>query len=116
MLKRSLLGVLVVFSLAGCSLCDLEVRTRAKSPNGRYVATAYEKNCGATVAYLTEVTIEPVWGLTAPVRLIQVEQKQRIDLQWVNNGQLVVRCRTCTGRFVSSVNRWQGVTVQYRKD
>ena len=45
--------------LSGCGLCVNELLQEARSPDGKYKAVAFNRNCGATVGNNVQVSIIP---------------------------------------------------------
>lgn len=43
--------------LAGCSLCDNEISQTVGSPSGKLKAVVFNRNCGATTGFNTQVSI-----------------------------------------------------------
>ena len=52
------IGFVMIFSLLG-SGCHNEIFSEVISPNGKYKAVVFERNCGATTGYSTQVSILP---------------------------------------------------------
>lgn len=57
----TLIGIrlLLILMLAGCSgfFCSDDVIQEVVSPDGKFVATVFERNCGATTPYLRIVSL-----------------------------------------------------------
>jgi hypothetical protein len=51
--------LLLLIVVAGCGLCGDQVMTEVPSPAKKYVATLFERNCGATTSYVRVVTLRP---------------------------------------------------------
>jgi hypothetical protein len=49
--------VCLCFASAGCGLCRNEVTAEHKSPNGRSKAVVFQRDCGATTDFSTQVSI-----------------------------------------------------------
>lgn len=101
-------------ALSGCSICDRQTLSEVRSPDERHIARVLEKNCGATVEYLTEVTMQRSSWFADPVRLIQVRSVD-VQLIWVNSSLLIVRCLSCSGEVRGAVNQWDGVRIEFQK-
>ncbi|MEK6280524.1 MAG: hypothetical protein AABN95_09255 [Acidobacteriota bacterium] len=57
-----LLFAVIVLAASGCafllrSSCENTVRSEIKSPDGKYVVTLFERNCGATTDFSTIVSL-----------------------------------------------------------
>jgi hypothetical protein len=100
--------------------CDDEVRGEARSPGGRWVATTYVRNCGATAAYATHVVIRDAALPFRPWRnggpgdqgLVYVEEQQpTIELVWQGPNELAIRSSGGGGRIFRRENHWRGVAI-----
>jgi hypothetical protein len=67
---RPLIGSLalcLIVMFAGCGLCNNEIVSEIKSPSGKYKIVVFERDCGATTGFSTQVSLlrsfegEP-WG------------------------------------------------------
>lgn len=45
--------------LSGCGLCDNEISQTVLSPSGRLKAVVFNRNCGATTGFNTQVSLIP---------------------------------------------------------
>lgn len=55
---RGLLLATGVMSLSGCSdLCSNTMISRADSPDGRYSAVIFQRDCGATTGFSTQISV-----------------------------------------------------------
>ena len=64
-MKLTLGGIFVVAALTRCDPglfgdCGDTVKAEAVSPDGRYVAAVFERDCGATTNYSTNVSLREV--------------------------------------------------------
>lgn len=59
MKTKSLCYFILILIFAGCSesFCKDEVLEEVRSPDGKYIATVFESNCGATTAYSRHVLL-----------------------------------------------------------
>ena len=99
MLIPSLLRVGVFLSilssvLSGCvgSLCGNQELRRRASPDGKLVAVVFQRDCGATTGFSTQVTIIQN-GVTLPNTIGRVfvsDDNPGIDVQWKGGDRLIV--------------------------
>src|SRR5688572_21284493 len=103
-----LIGLYVVLvSLPwSCGICSEENIGQAFSPDGKYLARAYVRNCGATTGYLTHVNFRPRWTWFNPDWVGTIKQNQvfanscwsRIDFVWRDNAHLDIQYEKCAPR------------------
>src|SRR5262249_37922210 len=53
---------LLVLTSIGCSVCNEDVKEEVKSPDGKYIAVVYMRNCGATTSIQFHVNLRRSWG------------------------------------------------------
>jgi hypothetical protein len=49
----------ITLLLFGCDMCGNDVVMETKSPNGKLKAVIFERNCGATTGFSTQVSVIP---------------------------------------------------------
>jgi len=121
--RSAFLGPLLVAcgSLAACA-CDDEVLSELRSPDGKYVASVMERNCGATTDYVSHVTVRPSDSMMRQGDdVLVVEYRQDIRLAWEGVDHLVVEFRSCPGdmqplKIVSETRRWGDRVEIERRD
>jgi hypothetical protein len=94
------LGVLaglgfVAYQAAGRGLvtCGNDIMKEIHSPDGRYTAAFYERNCGATVDYSSIVSLRPSearLGSGQDERALVVRGRCSLGLQWEDSATLRV--------------------------
>ena len=96
-----LLATLFILSAASTAcfsfVCDDELLKEVKSHNQERVATAYVRNCGATTGYATQVTVR--WTSSSPEStdlVFSVDSKREIQIEWLDDLTLIVRCPNCS--------------------
>lgn len=85
------------FVVIGCDAslfgCDDAVISEVVSPDGRYVATVLERDCGATTDYSTMVALrdaaQPIEEAKQTPVLV-IESRVMIDLQWGADRKLLI--------------------------
>ncbi len=121
------MAVLVILStqLACLNLggdCADEVTGEVRSPGGRWIATSYVRDCGATTAYATHVILrdakEPFrpWrhGGPADQGLVCVEeQRPTVSLARQGPNELTIRITGQGGRTFTHEGSWRGVGIVY---
>lgn len=94
--------IMLTLSLAGCNLsltgeCSDEIKQEAKSPDGKYVATWYVRDCGATTSFSTIVNLRigsaRFNGNEGEVFV--VKGQPQVKIAWNNESSLQVSCPEC---------------------
>ena len=105
-------GVLV---LSSCSdMCRNETVSESVSPDGRYRAVVFTRDCGATTDYSTQVSILPASSDTPPrgIGNTFVCAGGDVGVDWTSGGGLMIHCPSQT-RVFKSKTRVRGVDVTY---
>jgi hypothetical protein len=115
---QGLLLCLIILSV-GCT-CGNQVLTEQDSPDGRYVAALFERNCGATTDYVIAVNIrdreESLAGTTSDDVLL-VSGLPSIEIRWEGPRQLVVQLPVLRGteQVYRRTSSWRDVAIAYRQ-
>ncbi len=77
--------------LAGCGLCRETTVQELTSPDGKYVATAWIRDCGATTPYNVHVDVRPVGQARNRVgNVYHGRLGNRASLAWITSTNLVI--------------------------
>lgn len=118
-MKARLVLLAVGFIISGCGdLCDNTIAEEYPSLDGTYIATAFIRNCGATVPYITVVTIRNSdsqldmeahedWLFTA-------YDKATVDVKWKSNEVLLVNFSTTDNNAIQE-KHWKDVDIFYNR-
>ncbi len=109
-------GVLGVAALAAAcgDMCGDKAVSSAVSPDGRYIARAFVRNCGATTAYVTRVDLANNRRWRRNETAVYVEEAVReVRPVWADSRHLVIICDGC-GVFPPD-RQLDGIMVQYRR-
>lgn len=107
-----------MFGLTGCgaSLCGNEVITELPSPSKSYVATVFERNCGATTPYVRVVALRPFGSkLNAESHedwIFTTEGQPTVVIKWIDNNTLEIKS-SGGGRPGTQRNVWKQVKIAY---
>jgi hypothetical protein len=114
------LGVLLVcwvlYALTG-GMCDNHITQEVYSPNGEYKVVVYERNCGATTPYTTQISLLKSHVLLGDHagNLLGAEGHPdwfEIEVEWQNDKQLRIEYDgELAPRYVKG--RVRGIDVQY---
>ncbi len=92
--------------------CADEVLSRMPSSDGRYVAVAYERNCGATTGYARHVALMRSADKSYGEAIAVFGGQPEIELSW-SGSSLAVRTTASDGNVYRQKARWGDVTVNY---
>jgi hypothetical protein len=114
-----LLPLALAFTLGGCgtllrSACDNSVKSEKRSPDGKYVVTLFERNCGATTDFSTIVNLrESSEKLNGDdLGILVVKGQHEIDLTWDGNTGLRLQCSDCRSDDIFKQERkWKDVQI-----
>jgi hypothetical protein len=111
LIKPLVWGILTPFSLYllltllpwSVDLCSEENKGDEYSPNGKYLARIYERNCGATTGFHTHVNIRSKWDYFNTVWVGTITQGQvfsmacrtEVKLVWKDDNNLEIHYRSC---------------------
>jgi hypothetical protein len=120
--NRSLFLLLpLAFTLGGCGFllrsgCDNKIKSENPSPDGKYVATLFERNCGATTDFSTIVNLREssakLKGEDLGVLILKGEHK--LDVIWEGNTRLRLQCRDCRPDDIFKQEKtWQGIEISF---
>jgi hypothetical protein len=107
-------------------LCAEENKGELYSPNSRYLARIYERNCGATTGYLTHVNLRSRWNYFNTVWAGSITQGQvfsigcntQVKLLWRNETSLEIQYQSCarpdeSHKVFSRTETWNDITISY---
>ena len=110
-------------------MCDEDNRTESWSPDNKYLARAFVRNCGATTGWLTHVNLRSRWryfntnwpGTLTQGQVFSSSCWNTVKFVWKDDSNLEIQhevCQRCNGgddpRFVKQ-NSWNGIRITYRE-
>ena len=99
--------------LSGCDPCGNTVVGGAVSPDGKYEATAFIRDCGATTDYSPQVFLRPKGKSIGKIGNVFIgNHSNQIQIQWASSTQLVIQS-VCNVSMI--VTNYEGITIQYIK-
>jgi uncharacterized protein YxeA len=111
-----LTSVLAVF-LTACDdlLCSNDIIKEQSSPDGRYIATLFERDCGATTSYLRIVTLRQT-GATFKANkyddwVFKMEGQPNVVFFWANKNSLSISYSGYYGKAPMFVDSWKNVKI-----
>ena len=113
----------IVCGLAGCDSpvlfsCDDTVKGSLTSPDGKCIATVYERDCGATTDFTTHVNLRTTSaGFEGGKNVVFVAKgKHTVAIEWQNDVTLRVECTDCAeNEIYASTASWKNVAISYSK-
>jgi len=109
----------IAFIAVASSSCDLAscsniVSTEKISPDGEYIATVFERNCGATTSYLQIVSLRRSKSNFDPDEykdwIFSIEGKSNIKVRWLSSDKVSISF-TGTGASPELTSDWRGISV-----
>lgn len=100
-------------ALSGCAdLCSNTVKSEVASSDGKYVATAFIRDCGATTGLSPQVYLRPAGERTALRGNVFVgDHSDKIRIEWLSASHLVIYS-DC--EVVRHDTNYQGITIEKR--
>lgn len=96
LLYLNIFTVSFLLSINACtgSLCGNEIIGEYQSPDGRYVATVFERNCGATTPYERVVSLRESRAKFDPENqgdwIFTSRRQPQINISWKDTNKLIV--------------------------
>jgi hypothetical protein len=99
--------------LAGCGMCGNTVKNSAASPDGKYVATAFIRDCGATTDYSPQVYIgRPGKAVSGKGNVFVGDHSSDIQVKWTSSTNLMIYSDCIVIRHVTN---YEGITITFQK-
>jgi len=105
--------IFVLLALAGCAdPCSNTTKAEVTSPDGKYVATAFIRDCGATTGFSPQVYLRPVGDRVAQTGNVFVgDHSDKIEIAWLSATQLVIHSDCAVVRHETN---YHGITIEKR--
>jgi hypothetical protein len=117
---KMILFVVIVLAVCGLATllvfhgCEDTIKAEAKSPDGKYTATIYERDCGATTDFSTILNLRESSAKFNGDALgpIVVKSQHTIDIVWDGNTRLRLQCNDCQPEQIFKEEmRWKNVEI-----
>lgn len=98
--------------------CEYVVLEEATSPRGEYVATAFERNCGATTTLDRRVSLRPANAPFEPeqdVVVLRVGGLSQVSIRWAADDRLVLRAKG-PSTILERRDSWERVRIELLPD
>lgn len=124
------LAVLAVVFFVGCnmlldSMCSNQVISQAKSPDGSFVAVAFQRDCGATTGFSTQVSLYRTWlprgNSSGNVFVSDTNRGEapsgigggpEVNLKWQSANELIISHHAKARTFLTEP-QWGSVKINY---
>ena len=108
-------AITFLFLVAGCDPeCSDKIISKVSSPDGKFEATAFIRDCGATTDFSPQVYLCPKGEKMAKVGNIFVgNHSDQIRIEWISATQLKIHSECDVMRMATN---YEGVTIQFAKD
>ena len=108
--------VLYLFLVSCDDLCGNELIQEATSPDGDYVASVFERNCGATTQFIRGVSIRSSEDRFDPDDfdrwVFSTRGQPKLEVSWQGEKHLKVTL-TGFGDVSRQKTEWDGVSISY---
>ena len=124
---RTTLTLIASLATAGCSdACENTIASRLLSPDGTHAATLFQRDCGATTGYSTQISVldngdAPTGSGNAfraddnhGVAAVGEWQGPWADMRWVAPDRLLIRYAS-KSRIFEQANEVDGVKIDYKQ-
>ena len=110
---RLLIPVFALLALVGCTdPCSNTIKAEITSPDGKYVATAFIRDCGATTSFSPQVQLRPVGERAAQVGNVFVgDHSDKIQIEWLSTSHLLIYSDCSVVRHDTN---YHGITIEKR--
>jgi hypothetical protein len=98
----------------GCALCGNEIGYEQLSPDGKTKAVAFERDCGATTGFSTQVSLLPSAKKlpNEAGNIFVADGNLKVHLEWETNDKLLVRYPV-NARVRFKKNSEAGISIRY---
>jgi|RhiMethySRZTD1v2_1073278.scaffolds.fasta_scaffold1192698_2 uncharacterized protein DUF5412 len=110
MLRFLLIMCFLVSVACGIGIpCDNEIKQELVSPDGRYTATAFIRDCGATTGFSPQVHLRRTGTkMTAAGNVFIGNHSNEIKIRWLSANELEI---SSPGEVTHSLKEFDGVRV-----
>ena len=110
---RFLVIFFALVALTGCdNPCSNTIKSEITSPDGKYVATAFIRDCGATTDFSPQVHVRPSGERLAETGNVFVgDHSDKVEIEWLSASHLVIYSDCVVVRHDSN---YHGVTIEHK--
>ena len=95
--------------------CADEVKREVKSPTGAYIATFFERDCGATTDFAAHVNLRPSKAQFDGRQfssVLVIKGRPEIDLEWKDDSRLSISY-SGGSQIYKKLDSWNAVHISY---
>lgn len=119
--KKQILIFATTLCLSGCAFslgsdCQDTIKSEALSPDGKHIATLYERDCGATADFSTIISLRASSEEfhSQKGRVFVIEGQPQAELVWRDAQNLQVTCKGCRANDIfKQEGRWNEIGISY---
>ena len=110
---RFYIAIFASVVLAGCSEpCKNTIKQESTSPDGKYMATAFIRDCGATTDFSPQVSLNLAGESASQIGNVFVgDHSDKIQIEWLSQTQLVIYSDCAV---VRQETNYHGITIEKR--
>jgi len=110
------LFVSLIITSCGIDICDNDLLFEVSSPDKQYIASVFERNCGATTPYMRIVSSRLSNEEFNPNKhdnwVFNINGQSNIEVNWTSSRELHILF-SGTGSQVSQKEKWRDVIIKY---
>ena len=99
-----------------CGICSNDVLREVTSPDGKYIVSIFERNCGATTPFVRVVSIRSAGNRFNPDAyddwVFTIHSQSDINANWVDNSNLKIYY-SGKGDKPTKREHWKEITISY---
>lgn len=109
---------LMLLLLVSCdiNLCSNDLIDEVTSPSGKYVASTFERNCGATTPYISIVSLRSANTKFTPEDhenwVFKIRGRSSLEVSWVAIDKIKISY-SGTGNEATQRMQWREIAVSY---
>ena len=104
--------ILASVVLKGCDPCANTIKAEVTSPDGKYIATAFIRDCGATTGFSPQIHLRPAGERMEKTGNVFIgDGSQNIQISWLSATQLVIYS-DC--RIIQHLSNLHGIVIEKR--
>lgn len=113
-MKRLIASILCLLLSAACSdMCENSVVQELVSPDGKYAATAFIRDCGATTDYSPQVYLRRTGAKARTTGNVFVgDHSSQIEIRWASANELVI---SSDCKVVRREESYEGITIVFNE-
>ncbi len=110
--------LLLMLMLTGCSnlFCSNDIIKEVVSPDGKFVATVFDRNCGATTPYLRIVSLRAAKNSFDAESyndwVFKIKGQPKVEISWTAIDKLSINYAG-SGEAPTLVDSWKEVKISY---